>query len=226
MKQFVYIHTPLLETWESVYSSIISFIPNSLKDTTYSVVIGNGTADGIINPIHFKNYGCDYDEVATLQTMWNHAKYLKEDAIFYYLHLKGVTRRGNERLYCDEWRKFMCHFLFKDIEMNRKLLAKHDCLGSLLLINPLHYQGNFFACNASHMKRLPYIEYRPENRYHESWVTSIQGRYVNLIDVAGVSDLYRSTLNINSYQINPSYIEQTKYPHGTTVISKYLQCEV
>lgn len=225
MKQFVYIHTPLLETWESVYSDVVSFIPESLKGTTYSVVVGDGRSDGTINPIHFRNYGCDYDEVAALQTMWNHAKYLKEEAVFYYLHLKGVTRRGEERVHCDEWRRFMCHFLFKDIELNNRLLIKHDCIGSLLLTNPLHYQGNFFACTSSHMKRLPYLEYRSKNRYHQSWVTSVQGKYVSLVDVNGVADLYRSSLNRFSHRVNPKYLEQTKYPHGATVINGYFLCE-
>lgn len=120
----------------------------------------------------------------------------------------------------------MCHFLFRDIELNRRLLQQHDCLGSLLLTNPLHYQGNFFACRASHIKRLPYLEYRSENRYHESWVTSIQGRYVNLVEVNAVSDLYSSSLNRLSHHIDPKYLEQTKYPHGSTVTNGYFPCAI
>lgn len=219
IKKFIYIHTTCLKEWEDVYKDVVSFIPDSEKENIVSVVLGDPKNNTVINPIIMRNFGMDYDEVITLQTMWNHARYLqKEEAHFYYLHLKGNTRQGEVRKCCDSWRRVMCHFMFKDIELNEKLLTKYDCLGSMLQNNPLHYQGNFFVTKTSHLNRLPYIKYHSENRYHETWVTCIEGKYVCLTNPnTRLTNLYGINASIEDYNTtNPWYIEQVKHPHGTT----------
>jgi len=218
VKEFVYIHTPLLETWQSVYSDVISFIPDRLKETTYSVIVGEGRSDETINPIHFRNYGCDYDEVATLQAIWNHARYAQEECAFYYLHLKGVTRRGMERENCDEWRRMMCHFLFGDTMMNQQIMGNHDCIGSLLLTNPLHYQGNFFVTKSSHIRKLPFPLYHHGHRYHETWITSCEGKYVDLLGDRNLANMYLEKVDWRNWRVSPAVKTQIKFPHGTTFL--------
>ena len=228
MKNYIYIHTACLPNgaWKEIYDDIISFVPINERENITSIVLGEHQSHPIINPTVIRNVGGDYDEVATLQAMWNCARYLKEDAIFYYLHLKGNTHTGESRKNCDSWRRFMCDLMFRDMSMNERLLKNHDCLGSMLLNNPLHYQGNFFVCTSSHLKRLPYIMYHKENRYHESWVTCIQGKYVNLSNNYALVDLYNNKINPKDHQIDPSYIEQVQYPHGACVQLHYPSCKL
>lgn len=217
-KRFIYIHTTCLEGWEEVYDDVVSCIPEQERCNIISVVLGDPKNHPVINPVRLGMLGVEYDEVATLQVMWNHARYLKEEAHFYYMHLKGLTRRGEERNYCNSWRRFMLHFMFKDMALNQKLLQRYDCLGSMLLYLPLHYQGNFFVTKTSHIKKLPYIEYWNGHRYHETWVTCIGGKYANYIGNYNLMNLYAAEIKPENYRISPNYAEQVRLPHGTLII--------
>jgi len=226
LRKFIYIHVACLEGWEQVYDDIISFIPIEERKNIISVVLGDPGNHKLFNPTLVRDIGTDYDEVITLQMMWNHAKYLKEEAHFYYVHLKGISRRGVIRECCDAWRQFSCYQLFRDINLNERLLNKYDCLGSLMLTNPLHYQGNFFVCRASHLRKLPYIEYRSENRYHESWITCVQGKYVDYIGNYKLINLYENKIHPSNYVVSPWYVEQVKLPHGTTHLPITARCDI
>ena len=214
-KKFIYIHVACLEGWNEIYDDVVSFVPESEKNNIVSVVLGDPGTHRLINPIQVHNFGVDYDEVIALQMMWNHARYEKE-AQFYYMHLKGNSRKGEMRKKCDSWRRFMCHFMFKDMNLNTNLLRNYDCLGSMMLTNPLHYQGNFFVTKSSHIRKLPYIEYRSENRYHKTWITCAEGKYVDYIGNYRLINLYENEIRPENYTVSPWYIEQVKHPHGTT----------
>jgi hypothetical protein len=225
IKKFIYIHVACLDGWNEIYDDVVSYVPKHERHNIVSVVTGDPGSHSLINPIQMHNFGVDYDEVIALQTMWNHARYIKEGH-FYYMHLKGNSRKGNMRKYCDSWRRFMGHFMFRDMNLNTNLLSKYDCLGSMLLTNPLHYQGNFFVTKASHLRKLPYIEYRSENRYHESWITCVQGKYVNYLANYQLMNLYENEIRPENYRVHPWYMEQVKLPHGTTHIPVTAECEI
>jgi len=183
VQRFIYIHTPLLPGWMEIYEDLVSYIPAPSRDCITSVVLGKQSdCDSLINPV-FLPYPIEYGEFATLQLIWNHARYWQKPANFYYVHLKGITHaRGTAlRRNVDGWRRVMSCLLFHDLDWNEGALDSHDCMGPLFDSFPLpHFSGNFWASTTHHINKLSYPAYESDRLSTERWICSSGGNYVNL----------------------------------------------
>jgi hypothetical protein len=136
-------------------------------------------------------------EFPTLEKIWNDCQ--QDDITVLYLHTKGVTKEGQQTI--QDWTSYLSHFNITKWQDRVFELDTFDCSGVNLNGNkedfneppltwgygkaPLHYSGNFWWSNSSHIKKLPNpINWLPDNNYQqwrvmaEMWLCQISdGKY-------------------------------------------------
>jgi hypothetical protein len=118
-------------------------------------------------------------EFPTLEKIWNDCQQ-EEDITVLYLHTKGVTKPGHQTV--QDWTNYLSYFNIIKWQDRLSDLNSFDCSGVNLNGNvedfnehpltwgygkaPLHYSGNFWWSNSSHIKKLPNpISWLPDGNY-------------------------------------------------------------
>lgn len=206
-----YFHICQKEGWEKSFDLIFPKIKESgLYDVTEEINIGilNNTGKIIDNPrlndpkfkiIYFgeeENY-----ERPILLYMRVNADVYQGDYCYWYVHSKGITHWGtSNESYIIDWIKFLVYWNIEKWKIAYKMLDLYDTYGCNAIEN-LHYSGNFWWANGSHVKNLPvYI-----NDYYtatEDWICIKNDKMFNIYS-SGLQGFghYSTNLSEDSYKI-------------------------
>lgn len=183
----IYINVAIIGNVNQVLADLIN---STLKSGLYSacnkiVLVCNGDFNQIslnlnIPKIEVIKANTDISkcEFPTLEKIWNDCQ--KEDITVLYLHTKGVTKPGQQTV--QDWTNYLSHFNITKWQDRVFELNTFDCSGVNLNGNiedsnehpstwgygkaPLHYSGNFWWSNSSHIKKLPDpISWLPDTNY-------------------------------------------------------------
>ena len=183
----VYINVAIVGSVNQVLADLIN---NTLKSGLYSacnkiVLVCNGDFNQIslnlnIPKIEVIKANSDISkcEFPTLEKIWNDCQ--EDDITVLYLHTKGVTKPDQQTV--QDWTNYLSHFNITKWQDRVFELNTFDCSGVNLNGNvedsnehpstwgygkaPLHYSGNFWWSNSSHIKKLTNpMNWLPDNNY-------------------------------------------------------------
>ena len=202
----IYINVAIIGNVNQILADLVNSI---LKSGLYSacnkiVLVCNGDFNQISLNLNIpkievikSNTDISKCEFPTLEKIWNDSQ--NEDITILYLHTKGVTKPGHQPVI--DWVNYLSHFNITKWQKRVNDLKSFDCTGVNLNCNiydikedpstwgygkaPLHYSGNFWWSNSSHIKNLPNpIDWIPDNNYQrwrvmaEMWLCQfIDGKY-------------------------------------------------
>lgn len=201
----IYINVAIIGNVNQILADLVN---NILKSGLYSacnkiILICNGDFNQISLNLNIPkievikaNDDISKCEFPTLEKIWNDCQ--NEDITVLYLHTKGVTKNGQQTII--DWTNYLSYFNINKWQDRINHLKSFDCSGVNLNgskedINehpstwgygkaPLHYSGNFWWSNSSHIKKLPNpINWLPDNNYQqwrvmaEMWLCQIDGKY-------------------------------------------------
>lgn len=157
----IFIHTANIEGSLKRVTQFLQLLESSelLTPTTNIFLSYVGNKTNIYYALHPRlvvlhsspNVG-DY-ELPTLNIVWNYAR-LYPNMKLLYLHTKGIGKQKNDCI--EDWTEYMLYFCVEKWKECLDMLNTSDTVGVDLLEEPvLHYSGNFWWANASHILRLP-----------------------------------------------------------------------
>lgn len=182
-KNFIYLHTCILNNWEEVTINILNKINESGLineiDTLYLFVLGDITLENLdkvnkiikLNPKYklrkIKNTLNIYERL-TLNQILDDCQNKYENCKILYLHSKGITR-CNDWFYSNvtEWVDLLIYFNITKYKDCLKELDNFDTCGINLRTDDrysdknnhnYHYSGNFWWANSDYIKILPKLE--------------------------------------------------------------------
>lgn len=153
----VFIHAALLDDWRVVMQELLSAVHTSgLFAAATSVrvgVVGKGHIEfAEPSPQQLFHYNSHRRyEYPTLQALRTRCIELPNAAVLY-LHTKGVTRRGKEKMAA--WRNYMLHFLVEQFPQCLELLQEHDVVGVDWKPDHRLFAGNFWWARAAYVQHL------------------------------------------------------------------------
>ena len=143
-------------------------------------------------------------EYPTLDLMKRNCDATTEDFAVCYLHLKGLSRLGDQRVV--DWRNFMAYWTLDQWEKSfEEIKAGADLVGTNIIEQPwLHSSGNFWWSHANYIKKLDHLTH-PEKykwgtpskytgavldggnfRYdQEAWIGSVDPKWVEVASTPG-----------------------------------------
>ena len=212
---YIYIHICCLANWVTILNNLMNNIYNSglysYVTEIRCVILGNITIyPSFFNDIKVKIVGQNSDislyERITLTELWEDSQ--KEDFYVLYLHTKGVTRQGNQKVV--DWVNYMLYFNCYKFPEIITLLKTNNAVGVNLNKQdnmPLHFSGNFWWSKSSYIRKLNKT-IGPKYLDPELWITTakLYESYVGLwlSNIIHYKKLYPKELYINK-GIKPYY---------------------
>lgn len=222
-KNYLYIHICTIGNWKEVLSGI------------YQKVLVSGMIDHLTG-IKLSICGTEQEEVLSIL---NHQKVavavqkdesneferqclrkiqehsVNEDCNICYIHTKGVTKAGNQKV--NDWVSLMLYFMIERFDLCINGLKKYDTVGTMLNMVPpkylktctlqdsslsQHYSGNFWWARSSYLRTLS-PEIKGGYIDPELWIAS--GKKISMLSLwqTGVDhymDLYPRVLYENKQQ--------------------------
>ena len=179
---YVYIHVCCIGEYKQILRRLVAAVKGScMYDSIKEIrlcVLGSYDPSTVVDAkvvVHASDPDVSRYEQHTINVLRADAE--RETFYALYLHTKGVTKPGNERV--KDWVEYMLYFATSPV--CPALLESHDTVGVNLQETPvLHYSGNFWWARSSYLRTLAPCSYASYNS-PEFWLTEGRtGRYASL----------------------------------------------
>ncbi|MBE3138202.1 MAG: hypothetical protein IMZ63_00120 [Actinobacteria bacterium] len=170
----VFFHIWKVNNWETIYREIYDAFKKSKLIEASNLMIDS-----------FSNKSELY-EFPTLRMLHYFSK-LYKDYFILYVHTKGVSKPGNERM--DSWRRDMIYNNIENWAKNIENLNNYDTIGIRYRNKPSpHWSGNFWWARSDYVATLPDVEesvqWRRDIRFKaEAWLFHNNPRYLEIHNV-------------------------------------------
>jgi hypothetical protein len=167
----VYIHVCTITRWEEILSRQLDLMNEcGLYDQAKTInlgILGTGSIEKFKKKfpkieVVFQSEDLTLYERPTLLKMHQKALESENDALFLYLHSKGVTKTDKEWVFVKDWSQYMEYFLIEKWKSCVKELidnSKDACGINWFGANsqrPQHFSGNFWWAKGEYLKSLPH----------------------------------------------------------------------
>lgn len=216
MKIIGYIHICQKEGWKKSFDLLWNSLQKGLYNATYEIRVGIVNDEGIIIPderlqdakinIVYVGKSQEYER-ATLHHMREQSE--KEDALYYYLHTKGLSKFGTvfENNVID-WIKLMLYWNIEKWQLAYNTLVKRNyytygCDKTKVKHHLRCYSGNFWWATSEHIKTLSKI-IGPDYNDPEFWITRTNNDKQYTVFNSGLEDWgdhYTKPCPENTYKI-------------------------
>jgi hypothetical protein len=206
-----YFHICQKKGWQKSFDLIFSKIKSSgLYNATIEINIGIVNNVGYViddirlNDPKFKIILCNPEEEyerPTLYYMRIYADVYPADYCYWYVHSKGIRHWGGpSESFVIDWINFMLYWNIEKWKLAVKILETYDTYGCNA-IGRLHYSGNFWWTNASHLKHLP-VHIGDYYTGPEDWICIKNDKMFNIYS-SGLEGHghYNSNLSNDTYKI-------------------------